>query len=215
MAVQTVAVLDYGMSNLRSVIKALEHVADGRFRIELAQRPEQLQRADRLVFPGQGAIRRCMDNLSQNGLQEALLASLRSIPYLGICLGQQCLLDGSEENNGTAGLGIIPGLVRRFPPPATAPAPQRCKVPHMGWNEVSQQYSHPLWRGIGTGERFYFVHSYYPSPERMQDVAGTTRYAMEFASAIARDNIFAVQFHPEKSQKAGLLLLRNFLDWKP
>ena len=156
-----------------------------------------------------------MQNLARTGLADALLQTINTRPYLGICLGQQCLLDRSEESGHTAGLGIIPGRVRRFPDGAVDEAGNLCKVPHMGWNRVMQLHPHPLWSGIESGERFYFVHSFYVSPEQGGVVAATTRYATEFASVIARENLFAVQFHPEKSQRAGLALLKNFLDWKP
>jgi glutamine amidotransferase len=206
--VQTVAVLDYGMSNLRSVAKALAHVG-GNCRIAVTDRPEEILRADRLVFPGQGAIGECMRNLSRLG------ECARSKPYLGICLGLQCLMERSEEDSGTAGLGLIPGRVARFPRDSRDACGRRLKVPHMGWNEVAQAAAHPLWRGIEPGSRFYFVHSFYVEAARAADVAGSTDYAVHFAAAVARDNVFAVQFHPEKSQRAGLRLLGNFLDWKP
>jgi glutamine amidotransferase len=214
MAVQTVAVLDYGMSNLRSVAKALLHVARD-CRIRVTDRPDEVRSADRLVFPGQGAIGECMRNLSTRGLREAVNESVRNKPYLGICLGLQCLMDESEEDQGTAGLGLIPGRVAHFPRDARDREGRRLKIPHMGWNEVSQSAAHPLWQGIEPGARFYFVHSYYVLPGRREDVAGSTDYAVRFAAAVARENIFAVQFHPEKSQRAGLRLLGNFLAWRP
>lgn len=209
----TVAVMDYGASNLRSVVKALEHVAEGRHRISVCSNPEQIRAADRIVFPGQGAIRQCMDSLHEKGLTEPLLESLRTKPFLGLCLGLQSLLTFSEEDGGTQGLGVIPGKVLRFPDGRTDPAGDRYKIPHMGWNEVSQRLPHPLWKGIAENERFYFVHSYYVKPDQQEVVAGVTSYAENFCAAIARDNLFAVQFHPEKSQRAGLQLLTNFLDW--
>ena len=211
---QTVAVLDYGMSNLRSVAKALAHVGDG-CRIAVTDRPEDILGADRLVFPGQGAIGECMRNLSRLELREAVSECVQNKPYLGICLGLQCLMEESEEDRGTPGLGLIPGRVARFPQGARGTDGRRLKIPHMGWNEVSQSRSHPLWAGIEPDARFYFVHSYYVEPARPEDISGGTEYAVPFAAAVARDNVFAVQFHPEKSQRAGLRLLANFLDWRP
>lgn len=208
-----VAVIDYGASNLRSVVKALEQVAEGRHRISVCSTAEQMRSADRIVFPGQGAIRQCMDSLRDRGLIDPLLESLQTKPFLGLCLGLQSLLTFSEEDGGTAGLGVIPGKVLRFPDGRMDAAGNRYKIPHMGWNEVSQRLPHPLWKGIADNERFYFVHSYYVKPDAQAVVAGATAYAEDFCSAIARDNLFAVQFHPEKSQRAGLQLLSNFLDW--
>lgn len=210
---KTVAVIDYGASNLRSVVKALEHAAGGRYRILVSDEPGPVLGADKIVFPGQGAIGQCMEALAAKGLDEVLLKGLETKPFLGLCLGLQSLLDYSEEDGGTRGLGAIPGRVIKFPAGARDEAGGACKVPHMGWNEVVQRQQHPLWKGIDSGERFYFVHSYYVSPEDPGDIAGVTSYILEFTSAVARDNLFAVQFHPEKSQRAGLKLLGNFLDW--
>jgi glutamine amidotransferase len=212
---QTVAVLDYGMSNLRSVVRALESVAENRHRIEVTDDPARLPGADRIVFPGQGAIGQCMINLARTGLDRALLECLESKPYLGICLGLQCLMDRSEENGGTGCFGVIAGDVLHFPAGMNEENGTRCKIPHMGWNRVRHAAEHALWKGIEPGERFYFVHSYYVRPAADSDIAGSTAYGISFASAVARDNLFAVQFHPEKSQRAGLALLRNFLDWNP
>ena len=212
---QTVAVLDYGMSNLRSVVKALESVAERDSRIEITDRPEQLRRADRIVFPGQGAIRQCMVNLAQLNLEQALRQCLETRPYLGICLGLQSLMGSSEEDGGTGCLRVLAGTVRRFPDFVRDESGRPFKIPHMGWNQVQQAREHPLWDGIADGERFYFVHSYYVVPDETALVAGTTLYTTRFASALARDNLFAVQFHPEKSQQCGLRLLRNFLEWAP
>lgn len=211
---ETVAIVDYGMSNLRSVEKALAFVAGGQ-RIVVTDRPEEIRAADRLVFPGQGAIGACMTCLDERGLQEAVRECARNRPYLGICLGQQCLLSSSEEDGGTPGLGIIPGTVCRFASGQRDAEGRLLKIPHMGWNRVQQCAPHPLWQGIASGERFYFVHSYYPVPADESDVAGRTDYIVSFAAAIARENLFAVQFHPEKSQRAGLRLLENFLHWNP
>ncbi|HEY7840662.1 MAG TPA: imidazole glycerol phosphate synthase subunit HisH [Gammaproteobacteria bacterium] len=211
---QTVAVLDYGMSNLRSVAKAVAHVG-GNCRVSVTDRPEDVRRADRLIFPGQGAIGECMLNLRRLGLREAVVESVHNKPYLGICLGLQCLMDESEENRGTAGLGLIPGRVARFTENVRSADGRRLKIPHMGWNQVTQPRAHPLWQGIASGTRFYFVHSYYVEPGRRDDIAGSTDYVVPFAAAVARENVFAVQFHPEKSQRAGLQLLTNFLNWNP
>lgn len=205
----SVAVIDYGMGNLRSVCKAIEHVAP-RARVELAADADAVRRADRVVFPGQGAIVGCMTALAAGRLHDALFAAMREKPFLGICLGLQALYESSEEGGGTACFGILPGTVRRFP---ARVGPVTYKVPHMGWNRVEPARAHRLWEGIAPGERFYFVHSYYADSARADDVAGHTDYGVRFTSAAARDNLFAVQFHPEKSQKAGLKLLENFMNW--
>jgi len=210
---KSVAVVDYGASNLRSVVRALETAAAGLHEIKVCDTPEAILKADRIVFPGQGAIRHCMDLLREKNLDEALLESISSKPFLGLCLGLQTLFEFSEEDNGTNGLGIIPGRVIKFPENRKDGKGNLFKIPHMGWNNVEQRNAHPLWKGIEPGERFYFVHSYYVKPARVEDTSGTTDYVIDFTSAIARDNIFAVQFHPEKSQRAGLRLLNNFLSW--
>lgn len=212
---EIVAVLDYGMSNLRSVAKALEHVAGPDRRVEIASKPEQLLRADRVVFPGQGAIGQCMDNLLRLELHQVLRQCMETKPYLGICLGMQSLMDRSDEDGGTRCLGVVAGDVKRFPVEIRSESGRPFKIPHMGWSRVCQNLSHPLWRGIPDGERFYFVHSYYVKPDHSDLIAGTTDYITPFASAMARDNLFAVQFHPEKSQQCGLTLLENFLTWSP
>jgi glutamine amidotransferase len=206
-----VAVVDYGMGNLRSVAKALEHVAPG-LRIAVTSDPQQVARAARIVFPGQGAMPDCMREMQARGLHEAVLAAARTRPFLGICLGLQMLFEQSEEG-GVPGLALFAGRVRRFPHEATGGA--RMKIPHMGWNEVHQVAPHPLWEGIAQGTRFYFVHSYFPDPAERGLVAGETTYGVTFACACARANVFAVQFHPEKSQAAGLRLLANFVAWQP
>ncbi len=213
---ETVVVLDYGMSNLRSVAKALEHVSRGRHRVVVSGTTTDLERAERVVFPGQGAIGECMSHLGAMGIIEALREVVHTKPFLGICLGLQALMDWSAEGNGTAGLGVCSGRVLRFTHGLTDPnTGERLKIPHMGWNAVSPTRPHPLWAGIAPGERFYFVHSYYVSPEDQGWVAATTDYGSSFAAVLARDGIFAVQFHPEKSQRAGLQLLENFLEWEP
>jgi glutamine amidotransferase len=209
----TIAIIDYGMGNLHSIAKAFEHVA-GKQRVVVTSEHDTIRAADRVVFPGVGAIRDCMAELQRSGLGRVVLETARSKPMLGVCLGMQALLDTSEENQGTGCLGFIPGQVLRFPADlAETGSDARLKIPHMGWNRVEQTRPHPLWRGISSGSRFYFVHSYYAAPSAGADVAATTPYGIEFASAIARDNVFAVQFHPEKSQHEGLALLSNFVDW--
>jgi glutamine amidotransferase len=212
--VEKVVVIDYGMGNLRSVAKALEHVANGNADIVVSSDKRAIDNADRVIFPGQGAIRDCMVELSTHGLLDAVRNAIADKPFLGICLGQQALMDHSEEHPETKGMGIFPGTVNRFPSDARDESTgARLKVPHMGWNSVMRARDHALWQGIEDGAYFYFVHSYYIQPEDATLAAGTTRYAVEFASAIARDNLFAVQFHPEKSATVGLTLLKNFLAW--
>jgi glutamine amidotransferase len=207
-----IAVIDYGMGNLRSVAKAIEHVAPER-RICVTSDPAQVRAARRVVFPGQGAMPDCMRELDARGLRPAVVEAARSRPFLGICIGLQMLFDCSEEG-GVAGLGLLAGRVVRFPHERMVDASGgRLKVPHMGWNEVHQNLQHPLWTSIPSGSRFYFVHSYYPVPVERGLVAGYSRYPFPFACAVARANLFAVQFHPEKSQAAGLQLLHNFVEW--
>ena len=210
----TVAVVDYGSSNLRSVGKALTHVAGGNHVIRICDDPEQILAADRVVIPGQGAIEQCMTGIQTKGLDQVLHECLKNKPFLGICMGLQTLMDESEEDGGVRGLGIIAGRVLKFQDNILDENGNYCKIPHMGWNRVAQVKSHPLWDGIESGERFYFVHSYYVQPDNPGDIGATTDYTVNFTSAIARDNLFAVQFHPEKSQRAGLKLLENFLNWE-
>lgn len=209
-----VAVIDYGMGNLHSITKALQHV-DGCARVEVTSSPETILAADRVVFPGVGAIADCMAALLRLQLVEVIRQVVAERPLLGICLGLQALLDYSEEGGGVACLGILPGRVVRFPAGMCDDQGQPLKIPHMGWNRVHPVKPHPLWSGIADRSRFYFVHSYFARPERTGDIAATTDYPHPFACALARDNLFAVQFHPEKSQEAGLQLLKNFLDWSP
>ncbi|PVV22120.1 MAG: imidazole glycerol phosphate synthase subunit HisH [gamma proteobacterium symbiont of Ctena orbiculata] len=211
---QRITVIDYGMGNLRSVAKAIEHVAADNDEVLISDDPELILASDRVIFPGQGAARDCMAAISDHHLNRAVLDAARSKPFLGICMGQQVLLEFSEENDGTQLMGLIEGRVRRFPG-GTAPDGEALKIPHMGWNQVHQGYDHPLWRDIEQDSRFYFVHSYYVDPTNRELVAATTEYGVGFASAIADRNLFAVQFHPEKSADAGLQLLRNFISWNP
>ncbi len=210
-----VAIIDYGMGNLRSVSKAVEHVAPGR-RVVVTSNPSEVAAASRVVFPGQGAMPDCMRELDAGGLRDAVLDAAAGKPFLGICIGQQMLFGHSEEGN-VAGLGILPGAVVRFPPAETMQTADggHLKVPHMGWNQVLQCREHPLWEGIPDRERFYFVHSYHVVPSSNELIAAETDYGSRFTSAVARDNIFAVQFHPEKSAWAGLRLLANFVRWAP
>jgi glutamine amidotransferase len=205
--VTTVAVVDYGMGNLRSVSKAVEHVAP-HATVKLTSNPKDIHAADRVIFPGQGAIVGCIKALDRDGLREPVMRALREKPFLGICLGLQALYKMSEEGGGTPCLDVLAGNVKRF-----KLADPSMKVPHMGWNQVHQERAHPLWSGIGQDERFYFVHSYYADSADADDAVGLTDYGLRFTSAAARDNIFAVQFHPEKSQHAGLRLLQNFVSW--
>jgi len=207
----TVAVLDYGMGNLRSVVKALEHVAP-KARVLLASSARDVATADRVVFPGQGAIKGCMQALGRDDLRDAVLQAARERPFLGVCLGLQALYEQSEEGGGVAGLGVLKGRVRLFKGISDATG-AKLKVPHMGWNRVRQTRPHPLWAGIDDGARFYFVHSYYADAVTAPETVGVTDYGLPFTSAAAYENIFAVQFHPEKSQRAGLQLLENFLVW--
>lgn len=208
----TIAVVDYGMGNLRSVAKALEHVAP-QARVVVSSDAATIAAAQRVVFPGQGAMPDCMRELDLRGLRAPVLDAAKRKPFLGICIGLQMLFDFSEEG-AIAGLGVFRGQVKRFAAEAMiGPSGERLKVPHMGWNHVHQEIEHPLWAGIGADTRFYFVHSYYPVPDDAGIVAGTSAYPFRFTCAVARDNIFAVQFHPEKSQAAGLTLLKNFADW--
>jgi glutamine amidotransferase len=207
-----VAIIDYGMGNLLSVSKAFEHVAP-EANIVVTSDPSAIAAAARVVFPGVGAMPDCMRELAQRGLTDAVKQAAVSKPFLGICLGMQALFAHSEEGD-CAGLGLLPGNVRLFPAAAMKDAQGRkLKVPHIGWNNVNQAMPHPLWAGIEDGARFYFVHSYYAEPASQDVVAGFTHYPFAFTCAVARDNLFAVQFHPEKSQAAGLALLANFVTW--
>ncbi|MFW5450409.1 MAG: imidazole glycerol phosphate synthase subunit HisH [Methylophagaceae bacterium] len=208
---QRVAVIDYGMGNLRSVSKALETVGDN-VEVEVTSDPEKILAASHVVFPGQGAIGACMAELNKLGLTDVIQTVAANKPFLGICIGMQLLLSHSDENGGVQGLDIFTGNVRHFDLPIAKDG-GHLKVPHMGWNEVHQTTEHPLWHNVEQDSRFYFVHSYFTVPDDVQLTAATTAYPDSFTSAIYRDNIFAVQFHPEKSHHAGLQLLSNFLNW--
>ncbi|WP_028357392.1 imidazole glycerol phosphate synthase subunit HisH [Brackiella oedipodis] len=210
--VKHLAVVDYGMGNLHSVARALQ-AAVPEAQVQLATTAAQIAQADRLVLPGQGAMRDCMANLQKHALQQAVLESLDSKPVLGVCVGFQMLFNRSEEGD-SACLGLLPGVVRKFAGPAFSHAKEAIslKVPHMGWNRVKHTHTHVLWRGIPDEDYFYFVHSYYADTAGPH-VVGQTLYGHEFCSAIAKDNVFAVQFHPEKSGRAGLQLLQNFVEW--
>ena len=202
---QTIAIVDYGMGNVRSVQKALEYVAPNDHCL-LTNDSKIINDSDRVVFPGQGAMGACMGALQGNNLIEVIKIASKEKPFLGICLGLQLLFDHSEENNGTDGLSIIPGEVIKF-------KNIELKIPHMGWNEVKQIKKHPLWHNIDNNARFYSVHSYFVKETDSSCVTGTTYYGENFTSAIAQDKLFAVQFHPEKSQSDGLQLLKNFTNW--
>ena len=208
-----VAVIDYGMGNLHSVASALQHV--GADKVLVTHDAELIRQADRVVFPGVGAMRDCMAEIRRlhcdRLLEDALVEQHK--PVLAICVGMQALLSHSQENGGVDCLDLVPGEVRHFGNPLRDAGGERLKVPHMGWNEVRQTRAHPLWQGIADGERFYFVHSYYVDAQDRELVAGALDYGVTADAALARDNLFAVQFHPEKSHTAGLHLLKNFLEW--
>lgn len=202
----SIAIVDYGMGNVRSVQKAIEHVAPND-QVFLTDNAKLISEADRVVFPGQGAMGACMQALNEHGLVDVIKQAAHEKPFLGICLGLQLLFDHSQENGGTDGLSIIPGDVVKFDK-------SELKIPHMGWNNVKQEFEHPLWHNIDDNARFYSVHSYYVKETDHSVVAGSTDYGIDFTCAIAKDNMFAVQFHPEKSQHDGLQLLTNFINWK-
>jgi glutamine amidotransferase len=209
---KTIAVIDYGMGNLRSAAKALEKVAPDT-KVLVTSDAAVIRNADRVVFPGVGAIRDCMHEIRARGLDEVVREVIKEKPFLGICLGMQLLMRHSEENDGCAALGMLPGDVKYFGDNLLGERLEKLKVPHMGWNQVHQAIEHPLWDGIAQDARFYFVHSYYVKMDDEKLVAGRCVYGNEFAAAVAQGNVFAVQFHPEKSQLAGLTLLANFARW--
>ncbi|GHU47127.1 imidazole glycerol phosphate synthase subunit HisH [Betaproteobacteria bacterium] len=210
----SIAVIDYGMGNLRSVYQALTYVAAGE-EVRVTSDPAVVAAAHRVVFPGQGAMPDCMAELDARNLRPAVLQAAAEKPFLGICIGLQMLFEWSEEGN-TSGLGIFAGDVRRFPEDNMfAPDGSRLKVPHMGWNQVRQTGQHPLWANIADDARFYFVHSYRVHPTDPALATGACEYGLPFTCAVGRANIFAVQFHPEKSARDGLQLLQNFIAWQP
>ncbi|NML84161.1 imidazole glycerol phosphate synthase subunit HisH [Polaromonas sp.] len=222
---KTVAVVDYGSGNLRSVSQAVQHVAQGSgYEVLVTSRAQDVLDAERVVLPGQGAMPDCMRALAESGLQAAVLHAAANKPLFGVCVGMQMLLDQSQEGMdglATPGLGLIHGEVLKFELAGQIqPDGSRYKVPQMGWNQVYQsrpdgQNVHPVWAGVPDGAYFYFVHSFYARPSDVRHIAGEADYGARFAAAIARDNIFATQFHPEKSAEDGLALYRNFLHWKP
>jgi len=210
----SIAIVDYGMGNLRSVQQALKKAAP-EADVAIVDRPEGIRAADRVVLPGQGAMRDCMRSLRESGLEESVLEAARTKPLMGVCVGEQMLFDWSEEGD-TKGLGLLPGKVVRFELDGRLQDDgSRFKVPQMGWNRVRQAAPHPLWDGVPDGSYFYFVHSYYAVPDNRAHTAGETDYGGLFASAVARDNVFATQFHPEKSAESGLRVYRNFVHWNP
>lgn len=211
-----VAVIDYGMGNLHSVAKAIEHV--GResgvsLQVSVTSDAEIIRAADRLVFPGVGAIRDCMAEIRHLCIDEILREQVKLKPVLAICVGMQALMQRSEENGGVDCIGLFAGQVRRFDATAKDAAGNTLKVPHMGWNRVRQTRQHPLWAGIPDNDYFYFVHSYFVAPAAPNEVVGESDYPAPFCAALAHKNVFAAQFHPEKSQRNGLQLYRNFLTW--
>ena len=216
MYANTVAIVDYGMGNLRSVANAVMAAAQGSgVRVVITRHPEEVRSAGRIVLPGQGAIRDCMAELRNSGLQDSVLEAAASKPLFGVCVGMQMLLDHSDEQD-TAGLGLIAGQVHKFELAGRLQEDgSRYKVPQMGWNQVSQARPHPIWQGIADNSWFYFVHSFYVKTLHVHHSLGFSDYGAPFTAAIARDNIFATQFHPEKSAEQGLQLYKNFLHWSP
>ena len=207
-----IGVIDYGMGNLHSLGKSLERVA-GSDRIEISYDADKLLKCDKLVLPGVGGVRECMKELHRLELNDLVIEASKKVPMLGICLGMQVMLDFSEENDGVPALGLFPGQVVRFPDPAPSHDADRLKVPHMGWNRVKQVGGHPIWNGVPDQSWFYFVHSYHARPANPAHTIGTADYVHTFTCAVARDNLVAFQFHPEKSQGAGMTLLANFVAW--
>ena len=208
---QAIGIIDYGMGNLHSLAKSLERVGDSH-RVEISYDPEKLMKCDRLVLPGVCGVKGCMKELQRLELDQMVREAAADKPLLGVCLGMQVLLDRSEENEGVDALGLIPGVVQRFEDPVAGEG-ERLKVPHMGWNQVRQHNNHPIWDGVPDDTWFYFVHSYRARPSVDADVIGTSQYGGDFAAAVSRGNVVAFQFHPEKSQDAGMKLLANFVEW--
>lgn len=212
MSKSTVAVIDYGMGNLHSAAKALEHVAPG-VEVRVTHEADKILSADRVVFPGVGAIRDCMGEILRLGMDEVVREAARSKPLLGICVGMQSMMTHSQENGGVDCLNLFRGEVNFFGDTLTDASGAKLKVPHMGWNQVRHERDHPLWKDIPDNSRFYFVHSYYVTLEDPSLVTGSGEYGVPFVATLGQDNVFAAQFHPEKSQKAGLTLLKNFMEW--
>ncbi|MGH1536652.1 MAG: imidazole glycerol phosphate synthase subunit HisH [Gammaproteobacteria bacterium] len=209
-----IAIIDYGMGNLYSVSKAVEHVAESKDNIIVTSDANKIATSDKVIFPGQGAAKDCMSALQHHELQSAIIEAARQKPFLGVCMGMQVLMQMSEENNGTDCLGVYKGNVKYFGNHLTIGSGENSyKVPHMGWNGIEQQQNHPLWKDIPQSSYFYFVHSYFVATEEDALIAGTTSYGPVFTSVIARDNVFAMQCHPEKSAQSGLQLLKNFIHW--
>ncbi|GLQ33531.1 imidazole glycerol phosphate synthase subunit HisH [Litoribrevibacter albus] len=206
----TIAIIDYGMGNLHSVASAFEHVCDSK--IIVTSDVAEIEAADRVVFPGVGAIRDCMAEIRRLGMDEVVKKAVAEKPVLAICVGMQALMEHSEENGGVDCIGLLPGKVKFFGDKLKDEAGEKLKVPHMGWNQV-KQLDHPLWNGIEDNRRFYFVHSFYVKAERSDEVKATCHYGLDFDVALSHGNLFAVQFHPEKSHTAGLQLLKNFASW--
>jgi glutamine amidotransferase len=209
----SVAVIDYGMGNLHSVAKALEHVGDN-VTVHVTSDAQQIKNADRVVFPGVGAIRDCMKGILDLKVNELIVEAVQEKPVLAICVGMQALMDSSEENDGTDCLAMVPGEVKYFGESLKDDRGEKLKVPHMGWNTLNQSVDHPMWAGIDQDAYFYFVHSYYVKAANPDVVAAKVNYGVEFDAALFGKNIFATQFHPEKSHNNGLQLLKNFVEWQ-
>nr|CAA6799667.1 MAG: Imidazole glycerol phosphate synthase amidotransferase subunit (EC [uncultured Thiotrichaceae bacterium] len=208
-----IAIVDYNMGNLHSVQRAVQHCAPQGATASITADADFIRKADRVVFPGQGAARDCMRELQMLELDEVVHEVIKEKPFLGICMGMQVLMQHSEENDGISCMSVYPGDVRYFG--NRKDTTQRIKIPQMGWNQIWHKDSHPLWNGIEDGSRFYFVHSYYVDPQDKSIISGETEYGTRYASAIAKDNVFAIQAHPEKSADDGLRLLSNFMSWNP
>lgn len=203
----TIAIVDYGMSNLSSVVKAVEYVAPNQ-KVIISSNPKEIDNADKIIFPGQGAARKCINSIFDKNLDKVIKKISSEKPFLGICMGMQVLMDYSEENNGTDCLGLIKGKVKKF----QSTQKNQMKIPHMGWNKISKRNEHPIWNKIDNDSYFYFVHSYFIEPEDKTNIIGETKYGDNFCSVIAKNNIIAIQGHPEKSSKAGLQFLKNFIE---
>lgn len=209
MSQKLVAVVDYGMGNLRSVSKAAEHVADSNTKILVTNKPEEIEAADAIIFPGQGAAKACMNALQDTGMIHPIQKAAQEKPFLGICMGLQVLMSHSDENDGIDCLDVIKGNVKHF----DIDNQPELKVPHMGWNQIHQTIDHPLWQGIPQDSRFYYVHSYFVQPDNENYIAGQTTHGQTFSAALSHKNLFAIQAHPEKSADHGLQLFKNFLQW--